>query len=735
MTTQRVEIIVSTKGAVTVKKELADVGRQARQSAQGVDLLRDALSFISAGMLIRGFVNAADGATRLANAIKLTGQTGAELAATQERLYQIAIRNGQSVNELGGLYQKLSATQKNLGITSEGVNEMISGIAAGMRLSTASTQAQQGALQQLNQMLGNNVVQMQEVNSLLDGAYPLMQAAARGSTKFKGDVAALTNALRAGGYSTKQFFAELKVGLVETERTAANLPLTIGQSMTALEAAFQRWISTNDSALSAANLLAQTIQLLANNFDTVALVMAPVIVGLGLMAVRAAVLAGAQGLLGVVQAIGLLARGLTVATQAVLVFNAASLANPWVLVGAAIAAAVVTMGLLGKAIMEHLGIWDDFKKTAIDAINSVLAYVEKFLTWVSGSEWKLQIVDDGAAEAIEKAGKSVATNIVKAGDQNARTALAASTAGGKAIGSEIKTSTTTGSKAIGASIDTNMTTGSVKIKDSIDQGTTNFADTITETFSTVFDWFAGLFGSGSGGADAINKAANNASNKIKAAGNSAGNSASSAIDKSANNNVMRVSEQGNRLVKVIEGSGETAGQSIARAASSASSAIGGAASTGGSTIVNAMRAQTDKTVTEIRDAGRTVGKELARLITGLQSAEFLPGGGMISSGYAKGGQFKVGGSGGTDSQRVQFMASPNERVTVETPAQRKQNDAMRAAGAAASAAPVGNTEINNVVVLDPNSMVDVMNTKAGSQVFMQFVELNRDEVRRKLGVK
>jgi hypothetical protein len=38
-------------------------------------------------------------------------------------------------------------------------------------------------------------------------------------------------------------------------------------------------------------------------------------------------------------------------------------------------------------------------------------------------------------------------------------------------------------------------------------------------------------------------------------------------------------------------------------------------------------------------------------------------------GFANGGEFRVGGSGGTDSQLVAFKASPNETVTVRTPAQ------------------------------------------------------------------
>ena len=43
----------------------------------------------------------------------------------------------------------------------------------------------------------------------------------------------------------------------------------------------------------------------------------------------------------------------------------------------------------------------------------------------------------------------------------------------------------------------------------------------------------------------------------------------------------------------------------------------------------------------------------------------------FGSGFATGGSFMVGGSGGTDSQLVAFRASPDERVTIETPAQQR----------------------------------------------------------------
>ena len=47
-------------------------------------------------------------------------------------------------------------------------------------------------------------------------------------------------------------------------------------------------------------------------------------------------------------------------------------------------------------------------------------------------------------------------------------------------------------------------------------------------------------------------------------------------------------------------------------------------------------------------------------------------------GLRTGGQFTVGGNGGPDTELVQFMATPGERVTVQTPEQRQRADAQAA---------------------------------------------------------
>ena len=53
-------------------------------------------------------------------------------------------------------------------------------------------------------------------------------------------------------------------------------------------------------------------------------------------------------------------------------------------------------------------------------------------------------------------------------------------------------------------------------------------------------------------------------------------------------------------------------------------------------------------------------------VIGLNTGQFQP-----KIGMASGGSFTVGGHGGTDSRQIGFMATPGERVTVETPSQQR----------------------------------------------------------------
>lgn len=87
--------------------------------------------------------------------------------------------------------------------------------------------------------------------------------------------------------------------------------------------------------------------------------------------------------------------------------------------------------------------------------------------------------------------------------------------------------------------------------------------------------------------------------------------------------------------------------------------------------------------------------------------------------FAHGGSFDVAGSGGTDSQLVQFMATPGERVTVQTPQQ--QSQAMQ------SAPPAVNVRVVNVT--DPNDTLDVLESPEAERRIFNVIRRNKTAMR------
>jgi hypothetical protein len=89
----------------------------------------------------------------------------------------------------------------------------------------------------------------------------------------------------------------------------------------------------------------------------------------------------------------------------------------------------------------------------------------------------------------------------------------------------------------------------------------------------------------------------------------------------------------------------------------------------------------------------------------------------------------VGGNGGTDSQTVQFRASPDERVTVETPAQQRASDSQSAAPATVVTPPPA---VYNV--FDLNMLPEVFKTAAGRDALVNVVKANRTDFMTALGI-
>ncbi|MDQ1446821.1 MAG: hypothetical protein QOI20_3285 [Acidimicrobiaceae bacterium] len=120
----------------------------------------------------------------------------------------------------------------------------------------------------------------------------------------------------------------------------------------------------------------------------------------------------------------------------------------------------------------------------------------------------------------------------------------------------------------------------------------------------------------------------------------------------------------------------------------------------------------------IRMAALAVIKAIA---TGGSSVAVSGGGGMATAlmGAGTGAKFMVRGQGGTDSVPVSFMASPGERVTVETPSEQQRSDGGRGGS--------GDVHITNV--FSHEEMVKAMNTPAGQRMVLNVIKDNRTALR------
>src|SRR5690606_31239720 len=151
-------------------------------------------------------IGLADKFTRFENRLKTAGLEGENLAAVGDRLFTIANRNGVEIEALGSVYARVSLAGEELGATQEKLDTSVSAVSDALRVQGSSAEASRGALLQLSQALGQDIVRAEEFNSILEGALPIAQAAARGIARFEGSVAKLRTAIINGEVTSREFF-------------------------------------------------------------------------------------------------------------------------------------------------------------------------------------------------------------------------------------------------------------------------------------------------------------------------------------------------------------------------------------------------------------------------------------------------------------------------------------------------------------------------------------------------
>ena len=147
----------------------------------------------------------------------------------------------------------------------------------------------------------------------------------------------------------------------------------------------------------------------------------------------------------------------------------------------------------------------------------------------------------------------------------------------------------------------------------------------------------------------------------------------------------------------------------------------------GETVAGVVRTSFDRAADTIVEFARTGKLELRSLASSiveeflrLATIRLFAYGASLIPGFAHGGDFRVAGSGGTDSQLVAFRATPGEQVSVRTPGQQ---------GREAVPAPVV-PNITLVNVTDPDEIPSAMAGPSGERVILNVINRNPNVIRR-----
>lgn len=230
-----------------------------RLNAGWTSMQRGIATAFATAAAVRGATSLIEVSTKIENSLKVAGLAGEELDRVYGRLRDSALRNAAPLESLVTLYGRIALVQKELGVSSERVEDFADGVAMALRASGQSAQQASGALLQLSQALGSGIVRSQEFNSIQEGAPTILQAAAAGIREAEGSVANLRQIMLDGKLSSKALFDGFLAGSHILEDKVASSTLTVSQAMQNLQTRLIDVARDFDKGTGASSLLAEGI--------------------------------------------------------------------------------------------------------------------------------------------------------------------------------------------------------------------------------------------------------------------------------------------------------------------------------------------------------------------------------------------------------------------------------------------------------------------------------------------
>lgn len=266
MTTETIDIRIREDGARVVNRRIQDIGSSSEKSADGVDLLKKALSSLGGVLLAKQILEMVDTFTNLQNRLRATGIEGEVLTTVYNKLLAASNATRMSLQGSVELYSRLSASSKNLGVSQQQLIDFTTSLNQAVALSGATAHEAEAALIQLSQGMATGTLQSDELRSVLEQLPAVADVIAKSLGVTRGQLKQLGADGKISAQQILKAFQEARGELAD--RFAKTVP-TMGQAFQVLKNNLIDAAGRLDQFVGVSTAIASGLLLLANNLDTV----------------------------------------------------------------------------------------------------------------------------------------------------------------------------------------------------------------------------------------------------------------------------------------------------------------------------------------------------------------------------------------------------------------------------------------------------------------------------------
>lgn len=277
MSSETLEIRVTDTGTREVERNLDDIGKGAEGAQKKVDMLGGALGMLKnliaaagIGFGIQQLIQYGEAYQKIIAQIRGVITNTNQLAATEQKLFDIAQQTRQSFEGTVSLYASLSKAVQGTSIGQAELLKTTTLVNKVLTASGSSADESAGALKRLSLSLSRGTFDSRAMTTIMMQFPALGRAVAQGLNV---SISQLMNMAQAGQVTARDFFRGIENAEKTIEARFKNMPVTISQAFTLLSNEFERFIGQLNQAHGVTGMLSNAIVFLANHFDTLMKVM------------------------------------------------------------------------------------------------------------------------------------------------------------------------------------------------------------------------------------------------------------------------------------------------------------------------------------------------------------------------------------------------------------------------------------------------------------------------------